>query len=145
MDELDLHVRYLFLASNGRFEELESKEGKKHFDRQQIVRAKELASQLRYGLGPRAAIAMVLGAKAWTALYAERPAIADGTALGEVVIPTLYHRLRPKYGWAQQLYGSEVDTSPHLIRRLVADFCLATAPKGPYREMVESGLGDYQS
>lgn len=79
------------------------------------------ASAIRYGLGPRAAQALVLGAKAW-ALFFIGTTQADPAALSKVALPVLRHRLKLVWGWESQFSQSfdefNIDPERHAARKL---------------------------
>jgi len=135
------HIRNMFLASNWRFEEMEE------CNDAQKAQAKSLVKELlTYGLGPRAAIALTLGAKAWWLLFEHDPNVAqaDGFALARVVIPTLRHRIKLDLDWEDRYHeitkkhppiipygiaGQDGRGNIGLLERVLADFCYSTAPE----------------
>ncbi len=125
---LETHIRNMFLASNHRFDALED------LGKREKKRARKIVSELMlYGMGPRAAIAMMNGAKAWTLLFSRGSDNADGPALARVVIPVLRHRIKLKYDWEER-YLDDIKSKRNerdgdaLLERLIADFCVCTAP-----------------
>ncbi len=135
---LKTHIANMFLASNRRFDQLEE------LDRNQKERTHQLVELMRYGLSPRAAITMTLGAKAWSLMFLAEADCAAGPALARVVIPTLRHRLKLTLDWDEQYrkiikkavplnWRTEVrqnsEDNTTLLERILADFCISTAPK----------------
>ncbi len=143
---LETHIRNMFLASNHRFGELED------LGKRQTERARRLVSELMlYGMGPRAAIAMMNGAKAWTLLFSRGSDNADGPALARVVIPVLRHRIKLNYDWEERylaaIKSKGIDRGGDwLLERLIADFCIHTAPDRhgyPTTVKGDAGLASY--
>lgn len=124
------HICNIVQASNQLFHELDG------LKRGQDGRVRDMAKRFRYGLGPRAAITLMKAAKAWSLLFStEFDPKTHLRSVAEVAIPTLRHRVKLQYGW-EQLY---TQNKPHpwpsdgvqkedLLERMIADFCLATAP-----------------
>jgi MoxR-like ATPase len=133
---VETHIGNMFLASNRRYDELNGLNG----DQQKKV--KTIVDQLLlYGLGPRAATTLMLGAKAWSLMFLDGAESAEGPALARVVIPTLRHRIKLKFDWQELYFKIEkpakgenpqayLDTHNQeaLLIRLLESFCLATAP-----------------
>jgi len=136
------HIRNMFLASNWRFKEMEGCK-----DARKAKQAKRLVKELlTYGLGPRAAIALTMGAQAWWLLFERDPKVtqADGFALARVAIPTLRHRIKLDLDWEDR-YHEITKTHPTIItydaatqasrgnvgllERVLADFCYSMAPE----------------
>lgn len=137
LPSLEAHVVNMYLASNGHFGELEG------LDKQQLERCKRIVGELvTYGLGPRAGIAMMLGAKAFSLLFGNGSGYAEGPALAEVIIPALRHRLKLELDWDEQYTGmvnKAGQDEQWLYEKLLADFALATAPKtGEYQTTVRN-------
>lgn len=131
LPSLEAHVVNMFLATNSQFAEMEG------LDKKQVERTRKLVGQLvTYGLGPRACISLMLGAKAWSLLFTQSD-YAEGSALANVIIPALRHRLKLELDWDER-YRTMI-TNPGtdeiwLYEKLLADFCVATAPKsGEYQ------------
>jgi MoxR-like ATPase len=130
LEQLEAHIVNLIAATNGQFGELRGVEGE---DRRWLE--EQGPALFPYGLGPRAAIALMRGAKAWTYLFSSDAPRADGAALARVVIPTLRHRLRLTYDWKERYAGTrdiEAWSAPNaeatLLEHLVAELCQRTAP-----------------
>ena len=144
LPSLESHIVNMFLASNGRFSELEG------LDRKQVDRLQRLVSELvTYGLGPRAGITLMLGAKAWSLLFARGAAYAEGASLANVVLPTLRHRLKLGLDWDER-YRTMVAVAPsteqQLLKKMLADFCVHCAPRaGEYQTTVKGApaLADF--
>ena len=125
----------MFLASNRKFNEMEG------LSKAQQGKVKELVEQLMiYGLGPRAAMNLMLGAKAWSMMFLPGAESAEGPALARVVVPVLRHRIKLKFDWLEtffkiektaKLENPETDSSIQqdaLLVKMIESFCLATAP-----------------
>jgi MoxR-like ATPase len=132
------HVCNVVQASNQRFSDLAS------LGRGQDSRIRSMVGHFRYGLGPRAAIALMNGAKAWSLLFSEEMDKKTHTqSLARVALPALRHRVKLKYGWEQEYQRNKPyrwgdgDQEIDLPERMLADFCLATAPTqdGYYKEV----------
>ncbi|MFC2173819.1 AAA family ATPase [Acidobacteriota bacterium] len=153
LPSLERHILNMILASNRRFNDLEG------LDRNQAKRLEDLVNGLMtYGLGPRAATALMLGAKAWSLMFLPSAENAEGPGLARVVLPALRHRVSLHFGW-KSTYLKMTDKkqdlredSPQdgLLEQMVMDFCLAAAPRtkpytleyghtveGPLRKVVE--------
>lgn len=117
----------MFLATNRRFRELED------IDKRQIERITLLVEELMtYGLGPRASIAMMLGAKAFALLFSLNTENADGPSLARIAIPALRHRIKLDIDWEyryRKLIKRDIPNESQLLEKMLADFCIATAPK----------------
>ena len=115
------HIENLFLASNKR--DLDK------FDKSNRKRIENIINLMPYGLGPRAAIALTLGAKAWTLFFADNLDAKSDDAVAQVVILTLRHRMKLQFGWEDTYEGPNRSEKPqHPLEQLIVDFCLATAP-----------------
>ena len=136
LPSLESHIVNMYLASNGRFGELEG------LDKAQVERLRRLAGELfTYGLGPRAGTALMLGSKGYSLLFGGT-AYAEGPALAEVVLPVLRHRIKLELDWDER-YKTMIQTplaDPNALwEKLLADFCLACAPKaGEYQTTVRN-------
>lgn len=139
---LEVHILNMFLASNRRFDELKDIDVSdrrsvppklKDLDGKQVKRVKLLVNELlTYGLGPRAAIALMLGAKAWSLMFSPRVEKADGPALARVVIPTLRHRIKLDFDWEdryRRIIKQDNRNEPVSLERMLKDFCTSTAPE----------------
>jgi MoxR-like ATPase len=133
---VEAHIGNMFLASNHRFGELSG------LTREQRNKARDLVEQLMiYGLGPRAAYNMMLGAKAWSLMFLPGAENAEGPGLARVVVPTLRHRIKLKFDWQETFFKIEkpakTDNTETAVDsmtldaqtvRMIESFCLATAP-----------------
>jgi len=130
---VEVHILNMFLASNRQFDEL------KELNKGQIEKLKRLVNDvLEYGLGPRAATAMTLGAKAFSLMFLPGAESAEGPALARVVIPSLRHRFKLKFDWQQafcKIEGlKEIDDrysrtdDEEMVIKMIRSFCLAAAP-----------------
>lgn len=133
---VETHISNMFLASNHRFDELDG------LTREQQNKARDLVEKLMvYGLGPRAATNLLLGAKAWSLMFLPGAESAEGPALARVVMPTLRHRIKLKFDWQEIFFKIEkpaktenIDTSVDSTTleaqmvRMIESFCLTTAP-----------------
>ncbi|MGE3267428.1 MAG: AAA family ATPase [Chloroflexota bacterium] len=150
LDALEAHIVNLVAATNRQFDQVDGVEGD---DRRWLEES--VPALFPYGLGPRAAIALMRGAKAWTYLFSADTPRADGTALARVVIPTLRHRIRLTYDWREQYTQDRdadrwaaPDAEAQLLERLIAELCQRTAPSsreygGPeYQRSVTVALRD---
>ena len=120
-----MHIENMFLASDGRLDELEGVAEK------QKGRLDFLSKMITYGLGPRAPISQALAAKAWALFFLPDPDYATANCLAGVTIPTLRHRLKLEPGW-ENSYRSHVASLPESedlqLDKFLADFSLACAP-----------------
>jgi len=128
---LEDHIVNILLASNRQFDELDAL-GK--LDPGQKRKVKELSdTYFSYGLGPRVAKDLMLGAKAWSFFFADaNNEQADGADLARVVLPALRHRLKLRYNW-METYRPKARPDEYneavLLDEFIADFCVMTAPK----------------
>ncbi|MDJ0838056.1 MAG: AAA family ATPase [Acidobacteriota bacterium] len=134
---VEAHIVNMFMATNGRFNDMEGVSGKA------ADRVKRLVDELvTYGLGPRAAICLMLGAKAWSLLFERNATHAEGAGLASVLIPTLRHRLKLDLDWSEiyrDMVSTTGETDDWLYEKLLADFCIHTAPSsGEYAATVKS-------
>ena len=132
---VEVHISNMFLASNHRFAELSG------LTKAQHSKVRDLVEQLMiYGLGPRAATNLMLGAKAWSLMFLPGAESAEGPALAHVLVPTLRHRIKLKFDWQEAFYKIEKPAKAGhpepetmmqqdaLAVQLIQSFCLATAP-----------------
>ena len=124
LPSLEAHITNMFLASNRRFDALQGLEA------QQTKRLRDITSDLvRYGLGPRAAIALLLGAKAWTLLFSSHSEQADGPALAKILVPALRHRFQLHFGWQDRYAPGSAQSEFDLQDRLLVEFAQLCAPR----------------
>ena len=136
---VEIHILNMFLASNRQYDLLQG------LDRNQLHKVKQLVDELLiYGLSPRAATAMMLGAKAYSLMFIKDAEGAEGPALARVAIPCLRHRIKLRFDWQEAFFKIEKgagkddayrDESSYgnifadvLMVRMIAAFCLSTAP-----------------
>jgi MoxR-like ATPase len=105
MPSLATHIVNMVLASNGQFSELNGLSGS------QISELRKLVPYFRFGLGPRAAFMLMLGAKAWSLFWGQNSNTADGLDLAHILAPTLRHRLQMKFDW-QRDFAREQKIDP---------------------------------
>lgn len=127
---VEQHILNMVLASNHQFDELDAL-GALGKQKQSV---KQLANDLfLYGLGPRAATALMLGAKAWSFFFADaNNTYVDGADLARVVLPALRHRLKLRYNWVETYRPKakmEEYNEAALLDELIAEFCVMTAPE----------------
>jgi MoxR-like ATPase len=130
---VEIHILNMFLASNRQFDEL------KELDKRQVEKLKRLVKDvLEYGLGPRAATALTLGAKAFSLMFLPGAESAEGPALARVAIPSLRHRFKLKFDWHQAFCKIEglkeiedrytTTDDEEMSIKMIRSFCLAAAP-----------------
>jgi len=129
---LETHIHNMFLASNRKYNELK---GLTEKQRDKVI---QLVDQLMlYGLGPRAATNLMLGAKAWSLMFLPGAEGAEGPALARVAVPTLRHRIKLKFDWQEAFFkiekpdkkdNPETMDRDALLVRMIESFCLAAAP-----------------
>ncbi len=144
---VEMHVLNMFLASNRRFDEL------KELDKKQIETLRLLVDEvMEYGLGPRAATTLILGAKAFSLMFLPGAEMAEGPALARVAVPALRHRIKLTFDWQHAFCRIENLPSPEqgkmnpeeMLIRLVRRFCLASAPVGgAYAEYARNFEGSF--
>jgi len=148
---VEIHILNMFLATNRRFDEL------KELDKRQVEKLTRLVHDvLEYGLGPRAATALTLGAKAFSLMYLPGAESAEGPALARVVIATLRHGFKLKFDWRHAFSRIEgLQETPGegqytysddeaMLIRLIRSFCLAAAPgSGTYGEYARNFEGSF--
>ena len=128
------HIKNLFLVTNNRSNESDSLDKKSRETRQELV------NMIEYGLGPRAATAMMRGTKAWC-LFFETTIWADNIALAKVIIPTLRHRVKLRYDGYEDYRGKYPGMpDARLLDYYLRDLCNACAPvqDGHAREQSKS-------
>jgi len=140
---VETHILNMFLASNRNYEELQG------LDKKQVAELKDLVEDyMVYGLGPRAARDLMLGAKAWSLFFLSSAENAEGPALARISIATLRHRIKLRYDWEDH-YRKSFKNLPagedELLDRFIAHFVLAAAPKTHeysriFQDSLERGL-----
>lgn len=133
---VETHISNMFLASNHKYHELSG------ISDSQSKKAREIVQRLLlYGLGPRAATNLMLGAKAWSSMFVPGAEGAEPPALARIVVPVLRHRIKLKFDWQEnflamekgiktQFTGTTAAEIDSLVVRLIESFCLTTAPGG---------------
>lgn len=143
--DVEDHILNMISASNQRFDEIRAT-----LPAGQVERLKKLIDQetIEYGLGPRAAIALMKGAQAWALLFGNSQE-AGGDALARIVAHTLRHRLKLTFDWNVRYKEArkEIERREQGFARLsdedcfLFDFFLACAPKFPgYLSEVKSAV-----
>ncbi|WP_114859491.1 AAA family ATPase [Azospirillum brasilense] len=102
---------------------------------------------IEYGAGPRAATALMLGAKGWAGLFLGG-ADQAGAALAHIALPVLRHRLKLVFDWerrfeedAKKRYREAPLGRDNRHDALLADLVLRTAPaEAGYRDLVRQSL-----
>ena len=97
---------------------------------------------MTHGLGPRAATALMLGAKAWSLLFLPNAEAAEGPCLAHVLIPTLRHRTHLVFDWETAYLEIKKTVEPNkMLETMLADFALACAPrKNEYHRTFQAEL-----
>lgn len=119
-DAVRVHIANIVLASNGDFDELRGVSG----ERLEAIR--ELAGQVEYPFGTRAAIALARATLGWCACALVEPnRVAEvGTnarrALADVLVPSLRHRLRiwQDHASIERTPGAAADAADEFVRSL---------------------------
>ena len=136
---LRAHVINLFMATNSRVGEMDIAES-------EWQKTKKLVLHVKFGLGPRAAIALLLAAQAWTLFFEEPSTSPDAIALAKIIIPTLRHRIKLQYSWYknQEKNITDIDRD-RIIDHFLRDLCMACIPKSAtkgYQSAFESTLNE---
>lgn len=123
---LERHIGNLVFAFGGSESEYVGKLPKN------FRKACELARELtRYAIGPRAAIAMMKGSKAWHLLFGDaRREFASTSDLVRIVVPALRHRLKLEFSWREKFATHAGVSVSHraLDELLILELCRLTAP-----------------
>nr|WP_243436040.1 AAA family ATPase [Acanthopleuribacter pedis] len=136
LPSVEHHVLNLFAATNGRFNQLQGLTGP------QTQQLKALLDDaLLYGFGPRAAVALQLGAKAWTLLFEDKDQ-ADAESLAHIIIPALRHRLQLSFDWLDRQPRAENEPSRlSAADQFLVKLCGLCAPaEHAYRQRFEARL-----
>ncbi|HSR52666.1 MAG TPA: AAA family ATPase [Acidobacteriota bacterium] len=130
------HISNLFLASNSRLSETSG------LDKSQVERLGRLGQLLLYGLGPRAGIDLMRGAKAYALLFRPGSEAAEGIDLVKVAAPALRHRVLLDLDWDERYRGMTHNPEGResaLRERLLGDFFYHAAPASSgYRDTLRS-------
>ncbi|MCW2243150.1 AAA family ATPase [Azospirillum canadense] len=136
------HVANIVLATNG------AADGLAGVDRRTTDALEAWRRRyVEYGAGPRAATALMLGAKGWAGLFLGGAEQA-GAALARIALPVLRHRLKLVFGWehhfaedAAKRYREPPVGRDDCHDALLAELVLRTAPDEPgYRDLVRQSL-----
>ena len=124
---LESHIINLFLATNGRFAELQG------LDAKQVESLKVLVGEvIRYGLGPRAAVTLSLGSKAYSLLFLPQAEFAEAPGLARILLPALRHRIKLEFDWTDRFrrrFSMREENDHTLLDKLLEMMVLAAAPK----------------
>jgi MoxR-like ATPase len=124
---VEAHIVNIVQASNHRYEDV------KGLSRDSLRQARSIVENgLAYGLGPRAATALLRGAKAWSLLFEPGAAHAVPEGLARVALPVLRHRIKLELDWQRRIdpHGSATTTNnDQEPDDLIADLVVATAPE----------------
>jgi MoxR-like ATPase len=119
---VEAHVTNLFLATNRSFAGLTNPSG----TRAEIEAA---ARRIQYGMSPRAAGDIMLGAKAWVCIAHTDVQYVAASHLQAVVVHALRHRLRLSFD-DDHAYADDDDGDPERrLEEAIRQLCLVTAPK----------------
>lgn len=141
LPSLETHVMNLFQATNGHFDRLAG------LEKDQLQTLQKLVPLLAYGLGPRAATALVKGAKAYALLFAEDTDHAHAPALAAVAQPALRHRMKMAFDWEysyREIYKKVA--SEQLHDHFLSSFLSACAPRAyEYERLFSHNLKQHQA
>lgn len=135
LEELSGHISNLVMASNGMNDQMHKPVKNKENQR----RLESLVNLLQFGLGPRAAINLLLGAKALKLLFPGTPADGDeknmpqssapgATQLAQALVPTLRHRLHMRYDWEEDQSFLGLPHTDARIQAYICQLAYLTAP-----------------
>ena len=122
---LEKHIGNLVFAFDGAETQYDGETPKK------FRRGCELAQELTHAaIGPRAAIAMMKGAKAWSLLFGETREFASTSDLCGIVAAVLRHRMKLDFSWRAKYaeHAKVAPDHPQLDSLLVLELCCLTAP-----------------
>jgi MoxR-like ATPase len=153
--ELEQHISNLYFATSGALSEVTG------LGSGDLEHLKGLCALISYGLGPRAAIGLLLGAKAWARLFpreANPQQVASGRDLAHIVRPVLRHRLKARFDWDEHYWKiahpkmpfPAEGAPPGLWEAFLSDLVLATAPRNTpearvYADSVKAELASCRS
>jgi MoxR-like ATPase len=145
MGAVQRHIINMVLAANGRFDELDSVSSRARNKLEEFVK-----EHLSFGLGPRAATALMLGAKGYSAIellrdesrnkWPDHGTIEYATDVGlcKVALPVLRHRLKLRFGWS---LSRETQSIEDVQDELLREFVINSAPtKQGYAAKVEQDI-----
>ena len=99
---------------------------------------------IRYGLSPRGAAALLLGAKGWSLLFGSEGGSDCHVGLARTALAAIRHRIGLRFDWDIDYAGSDElgsDERERLHDALLADMLLLTAPTdGGYQELLRHEL-----
>lgn len=128
IEEVETHISRLFMATNAAQ------------DRRSL---RELTGALRYGLGPRAAKDLLLGAKGWRLFFGDNgDEMAQAGDLAMVILPVLRHRLKVEQRFLKDRYEKDATTQPERwMDRYIRDLAYECAPNNDgYRGRFDKAL-----
>lgn len=123
---LEAHISNLVFAFDGAASNYAGSL-KKNFQKSREL----VAAITQYAIGPRAAIAMMKGAKAWSLLFGDgKREFASTSDLTQIVVPALRHRLKLNFSWREKFaaHAKLAADHPKLMSLLVLELCRLTAP-----------------
>ncbi|MFM9960720.1 MAG: AAA family ATPase [Planctomycetaceae bacterium] len=122
---LEQHIQNLLFAFMGAESSLTGDDPKSF--RQACALLRELS---RYPIGPRAAIALMTGAKAWHLLFGGTGEFASTSELKRVVVPALRHRMKLDFSWREKVARDLklTENHPDLLELFVLHLCSLTGP-----------------
>ncbi len=105
-------------------------------------KARELAAAVtQYAIGPRSAIAMMNGAKAWFLLCGDgKREFASTSDLNRIVVAALRHRLKLDFSWREK-FASHAKINvrhPALMELLILELCRLTSPDDEAHEVFQT-------
>lgn len=127
------HVTNIYLATNNRMAEIE----RSSLSRSAWAWLEQVQEVLRYGIGPRGARDLVLGAKAYSKLF-QASDYADAPSLAQVILPVLRHRVKLAYDWERALDADAIPKDADPERKMdyfVQQLATACAPSGEYHNL----------
>ena len=131
------HILNIVMASNGEMDQVQA------VSRTRLKALEDLTSRVEYPFGPRAAITLAKAVLGWSACVLterDRPSelgAAARTALAQVLVPCLRHRIRIRHTYDNGFGGAGAEADA--VDAFVRDLALAAAPDG----RIESDTGDY--
>lgn len=90
--QTEKHIKNIFFATNKRADLLQG------VSKESINQINVMTKHIKFGIGPRGAAALTLGAKAWALLFEGRNE-ASYLSLAPITLPVLRHRIKLEYGW----------------------------------------------
>lgn len=97
-----------------------------------------------FGLSPRAATSMMLGAKAWAVLFGGNSGEEDTlTGFAETVLPAIRHRMHTSSGWDIDSIGNN-ENNNQALDKILSDFIIKTSPNDNYYKSTLKNMLDRQ-